>query len=740
MAIRKAVMDGLECYKSNIKDSYQYNMPNCIQYNDWMKFIFQTTLSGSDLAVARELKRTSLEFNMLEAYINKICGEFAKQEPSIEVRQSDNPLKQVPAELTYLLEGYFRAILDDCNKDNLQYLIFREMVAGGFSAAKVCTEYESPMSFNQNIVIKKVFDPTLCGWDKMARESHKGDGEYCFELFPMTKDMFESKYGTKYTKDMDFTKNISDFSWCYSTDHKEIILVGDYYKKVRQTKEIVLLADNRVMTTRDYDRLVGAYEDNPSMIEMPPATIGKSRKTELVTIDRITLIEKDIIDHEETDYEELPIIFFDGNSVLVKNGNGGTAGASQQLTRPYVYQARGIQRLKNYAGNSLATELENMVMLKWIAMEEAIPPESTAEYINVQKPGTLIYKGFKDGDPNVPLAPPQAIQRPAIPQEITNTFSMSDQMTQGILGSYDASLGINDNNLSGVAIENGSTNSNHASMPYVVGYMRGLNQIATAVMKLIPKYINLERNISIKDIGGKRQSVPVNSQNGISLDYDSSSINVKVEAGVNFELQRQQAFQALTVLMKTSPILQEYISTEEAGIEMLLNNVDVRGIDALKQNIKPFIQKIKQRQQQSEQMAQKQAQMAELPLQIKQQEMQQKQMQMQLEAQSDQAKVQVEAGKLEVAQQDSDTKRMLALAEIGEKTDKITLEQDKMQQEESKIAVSELNAAVGAADLAHRHAKEILDLHHTNERHGKELEHKKEEMKHKTKAVKKEAK
>jgi hypothetical protein len=37
-------------------------------------------------------------------------------------------------------------------------------------------------------------EPTLTGFDKLARFSHKGDGRFCFQLFPKDKEEFLEEY------------------------------------------------------------------------------------------------------------------------------------------------------------------------------------------------------------------------------------------------------------------------------------------------------------------------------------------------------------------------------------------------------------------------------------------------------------------------------------------------------------------------------------------------------------------
>ena len=129
------------------------------------------------------------------------------------------------------------------------------------------------------------------------------------------------------------------------------MLVADYYEKRKKEEWIVNVKGMGVMLKKKYDKIVAEWD----RIELPPPILGKPRKTFLERIDRFRLIQDRVIEHEETDYDMLPIIFVDGHSLLLKSHNGSNI---QQMTRPYVYHAQGAQRLKNYAGISLAITID----------------------------------------------------------------------------------------------------------------------------------------------------------------------------------------------------------------------------------------------------------------------------------------------------------------------------------------------------------------------------------------------
>ena len=78
--------------------------------------------------------------------------------------------------------------------------------------------------------MERAFDPTLCVFDPLARDSHKGDGRFCGEQ-AMTRKEFEDEFGSKITENMKFTRSLSEFDWSFQNEQEEIVLVCDYYEK-----------------------------------------------------------------------------------------------------------------------------------------------------------------------------------------------------------------------------------------------------------------------------------------------------------------------------------------------------------------------------------------------------------------------------------------------------------------------------------------------------------------------------
>ncbi len=590
----------LDKIKQSVEQAYTYFRPNYERYHQFMRFVYKSTLTEDDIAVLATLGRPQIEFNMMEAYISRLRGEFSRMEPGFVVRAQDG-FDLVDPALIDILEAHFRAILNDSDNDGFSYDVYTDLLVGGFSVVEVYTDYVSEMSMDQKICAQRAFDPTLCGFDPLARKSHKGDGSFCFQLFPKEVEEVEREYGSNAIKGLKYARAFSGFNWSYRAAKKDIVLMCQYDKKDFKKEKITKLSNGRTISIKHYEQLLEMWNES-GYIEQPPIPIGKIRETVLEEISRYTFSGAELVNVEKTNFKMLPLIFFDGNSAVLRDNNDSTA---EQMTRPYVYNVRDAQRLKNYAGQSLANELENTVEHKFIASVESIPEDYIDAYIDIQKPGTLLYNQFYDGNPEIALSPPREVVRTPIPPQISETFQMSDNLIQGILGSYDAALGIQNNELSGVAIMQGAMHSNAAAMPYTVGFMKGLNRVCQQILDLIPKYYVTPRSLPIVEPDGKRSYQTVNKPGSPFMNYDSMSLDVKVEAGVNFAVQKQISLETIIQLMQTSEAFAAFINTKGLGI--LLDNIEIRGIEGLRQAAGEFMEETQEKQAQMAQMAQQEA-------------------------------------------------------------------------------------------------------------------------------------
>lgn len=702
MEVAKRHQDQLDRIKTNVRRAHDYFKPNYDRYNEFRRFVFESSLKEDDITLLMSIGKPQLEFNVLEAYISRLLGEFSKQEPDIEVSADDQ--STADPMVIKVVEQHLRHTLLDSKNHHTKYEVYKDLLSGGFSSLKMTTDYAKPMSFNQVINIDRAFDPTLCGYDQLARYSHKGDGRFCFELYPKAKEDFQDEFPEIDVDRLNFRRDFSGFNWSYLNDSTPIVMVADYYeKKTKDVKIVQVRGDQgeppKVMTMEKYNKMINNWSD----LAPPPAYIGKPRTTTLETIVRYRLIENTIIEHEETDFTMLPLIFVDGHSVMIKTPKNGNV---RQVTRPYVYHAKGAQRLKNYSGIALANEIENTVQHKFMVAKEALPKEEEflAAYKDVQKANVLVYNSVHESNPDMPISNPirEVVRMPA-PPEIVQAFTGSDQLIQNVLGSYDAALGINNNQLSGIALVEAASQSNATAMPYIVGYLQGYQRAAQIYVDLMPKYYTTPRTLPLMDQDGHKTFIKINQNDGMPMDFDTNELNVAVKAGASFQVQKSRTIMMIKEMSGMSPLFAQFIA--EKGLNFVLDNMEGRGIEQLKSMVDGWLKEMQQQKQMA--MQAQQAEQQNNPAMMK---------------------VQIEAKKLQQDEIKNQREFMVDMKELELKEKKIMAEL-KMSEDEDSVALvkaqterfgKQVDLQLKHLDMGHRHVKESIETHHK----GIELHHK----------------
>lgn len=693
MQVAQRYQDRLPKIKNRVRNAHDYFKENYDRYNEFIRFVFESNLTGDEVTLLQTMNRPQLEFNALESRISRLLGEFSKQEPDIAVMADD---EQKADWLTMkVVEQHLRHVLLDIGNEHTRYQVYKDLLAGGFSVIKVYTDYANSMSMDQVIKFSRS-EPTLSVFDKLARLSHKGDGMFCAELFPKSKEDFEEEFPDTPTNTLSFKRDFAGFNWSYINDNSSIILVADYYEKVKREQTIVNVRDDenpsgKVMTIQAYHKLLDEWDD----IAMPPAQIGKSRKTMIDRIDRYRVIDNQVLEYEQTDYTMLPLVFVDGSSVMVKTPKNGNV---RQVCRPYVYNAKGAQRLKNYAGIALANEIENATQAKLMVAKEALPKEEDLlqAYKNPQQANVYVFNSVHESNPELPISNPiREVQKVPAPPEIAQAFTGADSLIEQALGSYDAALGINNNELSGVAIVEGATQSNSAAMPYVVGFMQGLQRAAEIYVDLLPKYYATPRTLPIMDEEGKRNFVKINTDDGLPFDFDTNALNVVVKAGASFQVQKSRTIMMVKEIMGMSPQFSQFIA--DKGLNFVLDNMEGKGLEQLKSMVQEW--------------QQEQEKMKERAMQMQEQEMQNNPAMM---------KMQVETQKLHLDAEKAQAQHVVDMEKIAVEREKIAA--DKIMNERQsmvQIVKAKTEREVHMADrdmkhheMSHKHLHDAIKLHH----------------------------
>src|SRR5271163_221294 len=89
MQVSKAVKDNLKKLKKDVNSSWMYSHDNFKRFHEFRKYVYKESINDQQRAFLIETQRPLVEFNILEAYLSRLLGEFSMHEPSIEVSPAD---------------------------------------------------------------------------------------------------------------------------------------------------------------------------------------------------------------------------------------------------------------------------------------------------------------------------------------------------------------------------------------------------------------------------------------------------------------------------------------------------------------------------------------------------------------------------------------------------------------------------------------------------------------------------
>jgi membrane protein involved in colicin uptake len=202
---------------------------------------------------------------------------------------------------------------------------------------------------------------------------------------------------------------------------------------------------------------------------------------------------------------------------------------------------------------------------------------------------------------------------------------------------------------------------------------------------------------------GSKDYKKINQQGGVFLNYDENSLSVKVEAGVNFAVQKARCQQQIIATSQAMPIFGQFMNAK--GLKVLVNNLEVEGQEELRELANEFMEELKQQQQQQMEMQKEASQNNPAMMKAKND-----QMKMQLDAQQDQAENQIKAAQVAVSKQEADTNFMKVLADVNMAKAQMMVASEKAHAEETRAAV---DLAIKHADMKHTHVMNQKELEHT---------------------------
>lgn len=595
--------------------------------------------------------RPCLVINRMPQFVQQIANDQRQNRPAIKVQPVDDGADEDTAKA---IQGLIRHIEYNSNADVAYDTAFDSAVRGGFGFWRVITDFVSPDSFNQEILIKRVRNQFSVFLDPEAQEPDGSDANWGMIVDHLTREDYKRTYPNSELATSDSWESVGNQAPGWMRDGSA--MVAEYFYRIWKDETIHLL--NTGESVRDYEvaeRLQAARQANLQV------HVVKSRKTKAPSIKWVKLNAVEIL--EKTDWmgKYVPIIPTYGTDLYI---NG------KRVLEGIVRHAKDPQRMLNYWKSAETEAIALAPRAPWVGAEGQFEGHPEWDTANKRNHAYLEYKGTTIGGVAAPPPQRQAFE-PAV-QAITHASMQAADDLKATTGIYDPSLGAGPADTSGVAIQKRNVQAQTSNFHFIDNLSRAIKHTGRILTDLIPHIYDTAQSARIIGEDGTQKIVRLNEkftdENGKEVLYslDSGTYDVTVDVGPSYASKRQEAAASMQSLAQSYPEIMKL-----AG-DLFVKNMDWPGAqeiaDRIKKTLPPGLvddAKAQQVPQQAQQQMQQMSQMIQSltqHLHAAQNELDQKQPEIASRERIEMAKLQTQA--------------TIALAQINSKEGIALLEQE----------------------------------------------------------------
>ncbi len=542
-------------------------------------------------------KRACLTFNKLTGPLNQVANQARMNKPDLEALPVDSTGDPDTANV---IEGMIRHIQYASKADQVYETSLDQSTKGGFGYFKVSTRYCGNKTFDQEIRIERILNPFSVLMDPYAREADKSDAKWAFELEWIPRDEYKEEFGKTEVAQMGFFDGMTNPAPEWIT--KDGVLVARYWYVEIETKTLVAIQWPDGAVTNEY------LEDMPA--ELPPGIqfakdesgdrIEREDQIRQVKMCRMNGIE--VLDETDWKGQWIPILAVLGEEMFIEN---------KRYLFSLIRFARDPQKLYNFYRSSEAETVMVGTKSPWIGVKGAFkdPRWATA---NVIPWSYLEYEPLDIAGNPVPM-PQRNVFEPPIQALSIGAGQAADDI-KATTNVYDASLGSQSNEVSGIAIQRRQGQMELSNFHFVDNLNRAILQCGVILCDLIPKIYDTARQVRILGEDMQEEIVKVNQQftdeKGVTRCYDlaNGKYDVRMKIGPSFKTQREETASQLVQLSQNFPQLMQF-----AG-DIVFDNLNFPGAekiaDRLRRSMPPALTEDGSKKPQ-EMLAQQNAQQAQ---------------------------------------------------------------------------------------------------------------------------------
>ena len=483
-------------------------------------------------AIRNQDKRPCLTINRLPGFVHQVSNAIKQDKPSAKISPVDD---QGDIETAEILQGLIRHIEQQSNAAAVRsYAAFYAIICGrGYY--RVLADYNDPMSFDQEIWVKRIKNPLSVYMDPAAQEPDASDARYCFIVEDLTEDQFKEQYPDKELSSAEDFSAEGDTSTLWRWQGN--VRIAEYFCRKTRKQDISLMADGSAV---------------PADQVPEGAPVLATRTTEVPYVHWCKIDGAQILEESEWPGRYIPIVPVLGEEFTV-DGTTELVGM--------VRNSKDPQRMLNYWESAKTEMIALAPRVPYVVAEGQLENHEKEWAASASR--NLAYVQYKPTSVAGQLVGPP--QRQAYEPPIQSISIAQQQVVDHLkstTGIYDASLGNRSNETTGIAIRARQNQGDTSNYHYIDALATAVTHETRILIDLIPKiYDRPGRVARIIGEDGQAESVMLNAphtdQSGIPKIYDLGvgRYDVAVSIGPSYATKRQESADSMLGFAQVAPEL-----------------------------------------------------------------------------------------------------------------------------------------------------------------------------------------
>lgn len=555
---RKQIVDEV---RERIHESWQYDRDNRYDAASDLSFLAGDQWPESVRREREAQSRPMLTINRLPQFVRQVTNDIRQAEFSIKVAPEDGDSD--PA-LAKIFDGLIRQIQYQSSARHVYATAAEHQASCGIGWFRICTEYPDD-SFHQEIRIKAIRNPLSVYDDPAAVEADRSDAMWRAVTEVVPKKAFKARYPKASETGVDIPWDGNEMSLFWATD--DTVRIAEYWRKVPYKKRIALLADGSVIDITKMGEAEAAMFD-----------IQRTREVEAYRVESMIVSGSELLEGPfEWAGSYLPIVPVIGGEMPLE-------------TRTYRYGvvrfARDPQQLYNFYRTATAESIALTPKAPYLVTPKMVGPFK-ALWDNAHKQNTPYLPYMPD--PDAPGARPTREPPPTLPTALMQEAQIAGDDMKAVTGIYDAALGRQSNETSGVAIGRRQMESDVANYHFADNLQRALEYAGRVLIDLIPKIYDSERIVRLmgETDDAQEEFVPINQvvmgMDGVPImvnDLSAARFDVRVKVGKSYSTKRAEAADSMLQFVQAVP------NAGAVAADLIAKNFDWPGADELSKRLR----------------------------------------------------------------------------------------------------------------------------------------------------------